>query len=389
MSAAPSSAPSSAAPNPPAGPPPLWVERFWLRGFRNLAETDLFPGRRFNVLSGDNGQGKTNLLEALFYLGALRSFRGARVEDLVQHDADVALLRGRFAGVTGLPMVATAKLERGRTRVLSLEGKRPRSTAAWVMRLPMVLFHPGHLALATGSPELRRHYLDRILEQVHPTHRKSLAAYEKALRSRNRLLKADTLDRSSLDAYADLMAVHGAVVGQARRELAQALAPRIQTAFEHVAGLDIPLAIDYQCRVEPSEEALREALLRSLNKDRARGFTADGPHSDDLVLKTHRRAARHHASQGQHRMLVLAMKMAELDALTEGAGQVPILLLDDVTSELDPTRNALLFEYLDAIGGQVFLSTTHRALIRLDGDRQDFEVRGGHVTHACAEMQGR
>jgi DNA replication and repair protein RecF len=122
------------------------------------------------------------------------------------------------------------------------------------------------------------------------------------------------------------------------------------------------------------------ALERAYEKDRARGFTADGPHGDDLDLQIHDVGARHHASQGQHRTIVLALKTAELDLLTERTGHVPILLLDDVSSELDRARNRRFFGVLSQAGGQVFLTTTHPEFILLDQDRVDFQVDGGRVT---------
>ncbi|HJL17196.1 MAG TPA: DNA replication/repair protein RecF [Sandaracinaceae bacterium LLY-WYZ-13_1] len=359
--------------------PALRLDRLALRGFRNLVDLDLAPGPRFNVLSGDNGQGKSNLLEAIHYLGALESFRLARKDDLIAHGAERAVLAARFETAPA-PVTAKVRLDRRKARSLALNDKRPRSTAAWVASLQMVLFHPGDLSLASGSPDGRRRFLDRILEQMDPTYAKTLASYGKALRSRNRLLKREDADRRSIVAYDELLASAGAVVGQSRARLIEALKPLTESAFGRVSGEQLPLSIDYRPRVEPEVEALREALARSLTKDLARGFTAEGPHGDDLALTVHQdRGARHHASQGQHRMMVLALKVAELEVLTRRVGRVPILLLDDVSSELDATRNRRLFELLDRLGGQVFLTTTHRELIRIDRGRVDFRVEAGRV----------
>lgn len=361
--------------------PSLRLTRLYLRGWRNLAALDLAPGPRFNVLSGDNGQGKSNLLEAIHYLGALRSFRLASREDLIGHDADEALMGGRF-DATPAPVDAKVRLDRRRARKLSLAGKRPRSTVAWIATLHVVLFHPGDLTLASGSPEGRRGFLDRILEQMDPTYGRTLAVYTKALKSRNRLLKQEGADRRSVRAYDALLAQSGAVLGQARAGLVRELKPLAEGAFERVAGQTLPLAVDYAPRVEPTVEGIERALSASWTKDRARGFTVEGPHGDDLTLTVRERGARHHASQGQHRMMVLALKAAELEVLTRRLGQVPILLLDDVSSELDRTRNARLFSFLDQLGAQVFLSTTHREFIRVDHDRVDFTVAEGRVERA-------
>jgi DNA replication and repair protein RecF len=356
----------------------LRVERLILRGFRNLADLDLSPGPRFNVLAGHNGQGKSNLLEAIDYLGSLRSFRGAGREDLIGHGAERALLAARFAAAP-VPLKAQIRLSRTEVRRLALGDKRPRSTSAWVGALPMVLFHPGDVGLVGGPPEGRRAFLDRVLEQMDPTYARAAAAYTKALRSRNRLLKQEQADVRSITAYDELLASAGAVLGQSRARLADDLKPRVEDAFREVAGEEVALQVTYRPRVEPTMEAIRRALAGSLAKDRARGFTAEGPHGDDLALTVGARGARHHASQGQHRMMVLSLKVAELEVLGRRIGQVPVLLLDDVSSELDPVRNRRLFTLLDRLGGQVFLTTTQPDLIRLDEGRVDFAVASGRV----------
>lgn len=356
----------------------LRLERLALRGFRNLEPLDLVPGPRFNVLSGDNGQGKSNLLEAIFYLGALESFRLATKDALIGHDARRAVIAGKLAA-SPAPMTAKIALDREKARSLALNDKRPRSRAVWLASIQMVLFHPGDLGLASGSPAGRRDFLDRILTQLDPTYTKALADYTKALRSRNRLLKQEGADRRSITSFDELIAGAGEVVGQARAALVAELAPAVLDAFVRVAGEELPLEVAYRPRVEPTREAILAALRRSLDKDLARGFTAEGPHGDDLALTVRERKARHHASQGQHRMMVLALKIAELSVLERRSGRVPVLLLDDVSSELDATRNARLMSLLDDVGAQVFITTTHPALIRVEQKRVDYRVVRGRI----------
>ncbi len=331
------------------------------------------------MIHGDNGAGKSNLLEALHYLGALRSFRGAKTDDLVALGSDTAFLE---ASLDGGPAPHKLRIDIGRSqrRRLQLDGKRPRSTGIWYQTVRMVVFHPGDLVLASGSADKRRAFLDRMLEQMDPIYGSTLGSYEKALRSRNRLLKEERIDRRSIQAFDTILSKSGAVIGQARRRLIGDLGPRVERAFSEVFSGDTPLGVRYLPRVEPSEEAIAEALRRSFDKDRARGFTADGPHGDDLELRLHEVGARHHGSQGQHRTIVLALKTAELDLLTERTGRVPILLLDDVSSELDRSRNRRFFEVLSQVGGQVFLTTTHPEFILLEDDRIDFRVEAGRVS---------
>ena len=358
---------------------PLRIERLWTRGFRNLHDLDLRPGPNFNVIHGDNGAGKSNLLEAIQYLGALRSFRGAKTDDLVGMDAEQARVRARVRGEV-VPRLFDVLLDRGRARRLQLDEKRPRAIAVWHQAIQVVLFHPGDLGLAMGAPDPRRMFLDRILEQMDETYGSALSTYTKALRSRNRLLKKENVDRRGVVAFDSILCQAGAIVGQTRAALVEDLAPRAEKAFSEVAGVELPLEVRYEPRVTPDPESIRLALANSYDKDRARGFTAEGPHGDDLGLRVRTVAAKHHASQGQHRAIVLALKVAELDVLAARTGRVPILLLDDVSSELDRSRNRRLFEMLRKLGGQVFLTTTHPEFILLEDDRVDFRVEGGTVT---------
>jgi DNA replication and repair protein RecF len=243
-----------------------------------------------------------------------------------------------------------------------------------------VLFHPGDLALGTGPADGRRAFLDRLVEQMEPSYGTALGRYTKALRSRNRLLKSEQADRRSIEAYDAVLATEGARVGVARARAVSDLAPRVVEAFAEIGGEPRPLAVHYRPRVEPTSDAIRLALGRSFEKDRARGFTAEGPHGDDLAFEVRDVVARHHASQGQHRTIVLALKVAELDVLSARVGRIPILLLDDVSSELDRGRNRRFFALLARLGGQVFLTTTHSEFILLDASRTDFRVEGGTVS---------
>jgi DNA replication and repair protein RecF len=361
-----------------SSPTPLRIERLELGGFRNLERLALVPGPRFNVFHGDNGAGKSNLLEAIHYLGALRSFRGAKSEDLVAIGRDEAQLDARVLGDLS-PRRFRIAISRTAPRKVAIDGKRPRTLALYCAELPIVIFHPGDLELAAGAADKRRAYLDRVLEQMDPTYAAVHAEYDKALRSRNRLLRDETVDRRAIAVYDELLATRGAIVGSARASILEDLGPRIEAAFAAIVGEHLELRVRYRARVPPNVAAMRSALTLAYAKDVARGFTADGPHADEIVIELSQVVARHHASQGQHRSMALAMKLAELDILTERTGRVPLLLLDDVSSELDRERNRRLFERIARVGGQVFLTTTQPELIRLESDRTDFRIANGSL----------
>jgi DNA replication and repair protein RecF len=361
----------------------LRVAKLRTRGFRNLQPLELQPGPHFNVLYGDNGQGKSNLLEAIDYVGNLQSFRGALASDMIAREEDHAELAAEVHGDT-LPHLYTVRLHRQGSREVELDGKRPKSRASYLGAIQTVLFHPGDLALVSGAPEQRRGYLDRILGHFDATYVATLSAYERALRSRNQLLRAERPVRKAITAYDELLASAGAVLGQARDRLVTELAPLVVDAFAEVTGEAQVLAMSYAPRVRPELAVLRDALEQSLEKDLARGFTAEGPHADELALTLDETPVKRFGSQGQQRAIVLALKIAELHELSLRVGSVPVLLLDDVSSELDPTRSRRLFRLLGELGGQVFLTTTRPELILIDRDREDFMVQSGSVRRAVS-----
>lgn len=349
-----------------------------LRGFRNLASQVFEPGPRFDVVSGENGAGKSSLLEAIHVLGALRSFRPCKAADLVQLGAEEARLEASVEGDVAPRRLVVLQPRQG-ARKVAVDGKRPRSSVAFCAHMPVVAFHPGDLALAAGPPELRRAFLDGILARVEPGYAELATEYDAALRSRNRLLKEERLDRRGIAVYDALIASRGAKVGAARAAMAATLATPVCEAFEDVVGTDAPFEVRYEAKVAPDEALLARALAESLERDRARGYTSVGPHADDLVLALSRASARTHASQGQHRVMSLALKLAELSCLSLALDRAPLFLLDDVSSELDRTRQARLFRRIAASGSQVLLTTTHRELIPLEEGRVDHVVEAGRV----------
>jgi DNA replication and repair protein RecF len=354
------------------------LEQLRVRDFRNLRQVELAPGPRFNVVSGDNGQGKSNLLEAIDYLGSLQSFRGAKAAELIFESAAAAELWAQVAGDV-LPHEHRIQLSREGRREVQLDGKRPRSSATYLQTLPVVLFHPGDLNLTLGSAEARRAFLDRLLVRLDAVYASALAAYTRALASRNRILKSESPSRRALTAYDELLASAGAVIGQARALLCGQLAPRVSEAFAEISAEGPGVTLAYEPRVTPTVPALRAALQEAIDKDLARGFTADGPHADELAVRLRDTRARRYASQGQHRAIVLALKIAELIELEQRTGHTPVLLLDDVSSELDRDRSRRFFALLNRLGGQVFLTTTRPELVVVEGARSDFRVEGGVV----------
>ncbi|MEO5768611.1 MAG: DNA replication/repair protein RecF [Polyangia bacterium] len=405
-------------------------------GWRNLAalEVAFDPGVRLNVLSGDNGQGKTNVLEAIYYLSAFRSFRTSRAIDLVTRGAAATHIAVEAQGrelvrtieaqltVRDSGLLANAEAPSGDItppaggiamgepaardpaarepsarepsdsavgRAIKVDGKPVRGLAAAFGVLSVVLFVPEDLMLIRAPPAARRRFVDMAISGVEPAYFGEAAAFQKILRSRNAVLRTGrgAVSSTLLDTYDEQLARAGARVVMRRRDLVRALAPDVDGVFRSLHG-DLPVGLSYlsdpAVATAVTETDVGSALLAGLARrrtlDERRGHTTFGPQTDDVDIRLAGRPAREHASQGQLRSLVLAMKLGELAHVEGRRGEPPVLLLDDVPSELDPTRRRYLFETLAALSCQTLVSVADPTVVPSLSGRADFAVRGGTLT---------
>ena len=365
----------------------LLLERLRVRDLRNLSHVELEPAERVNVISGNNGHGKTSVLEAIYFAATSRSFRTSRMPELVRHGATVAFAKARFVETDSeLPPIAREQSAAitGKTCTARLDGNKPQTLAEFATRSPVIAFHPEELTLSTGPAPGRRTLLDRLALFIDPASSDHRARYTRALKARQQLLHraaGGNLDSADIEAFEHLCARHGAALTRARRGAAEALADELLPAFRHIAAPDLTLAARFEPGGSADEaEAAAELRLRR-PRDAHRPSAGFGPHRDDLGLYLDDHPARIVASQGQHRALTLALKAAETAAIARARGLEPILLLDDVSSELDRDRTEALFTFLSLTRGQIFLTTTRRELIVTPGLdpslRRDFLVVAG------------
>ena len=377
--------------------PPALVETFpvvLLRSlsvgdFRNLAQVELRPSPAATVVVGPNGQGKTNLLEAVYFLCTLRPLRAAKLSDLVRFGASSGFVCGTFT-LHGADRTIRVEIRDG-ARVALVDGKRAAALLDYFGGVSVVAFTPDDLEVVKGGPEQRRWFLDRAVFNRFPAYLDESREYARALKSRNRLLK-ERAGGEYLAAFDGALVKAGTRLWVRRRALMTELAPRAERAFAAIGRADQParytyapshlgtLAFDTATEAELAEAFTLE-LGRRLERDLERGFTSVGPHADDLGLFLGERSARAFASQGQQRAVVLAWKIAEIENLHDAHGALPLLLLDDVSSELDPERNAYLMGYLAESGAQTFLTTTDAGLVRRAAgpDALWFSVQRGAV----------
>ena len=391
-------APTVDAPSEPAGTaaPRCSIVRLRLHGFRNYTEATVRFGPGLNVIHGQNAQGKTNLLEAIATLALTRSPRTTSSADLLRWSEDGALAEADIArppaGVT-LSVRFQRDIATGRVgRVTAVDGK-PRPARAMLGVCPVVLFWPEDLALVRGGPEGRRRFLDVILAQTDQQAVAHMSRYRRVLEQRNSLLhqlRLGTGARAELQSFTTELAHHGAWLSVARSRLVDALAPLAERSLRDLSGQREQIALRYAPAhvdavagtVEAAEQALLDTLRRRMAEEIARGVTLAGPHRDDIAFDLDGRAARGTASQGQQRSIVLACKLAEVHYLQNTAGVAPVILLDDVLSELDPDRRGRLLALL-AKGAQhqVLVTTTEPLSDVADFDEVlHFTVQHGVVT---------
>ncbi len=357
----------------------LLVTGLELRDFRNVHRLSLTPAPRFNVIAGDNGQGKTSLLEALYCVATSRSFRTERLKELRKDGAEFARVDAQIDEGDQVRTQRVTVSDAG--RAVFCDEQRAERLADYAVRTPMVVFHPGDLELTMGGATRRRDLLDRVGMFSDAAAADDRSRYRHALRERQKVLELRGERAPELDAYEQLVAKHGARLGQIRQRASQALAREAEPGFRRLTASSLELEMRYRPGGDLDEARFREELGARRGSDRRRHAATFGPHKDDLELFIDGRPARKHASQGQHRILTLTLKLAELAAIREARGSHPILLLDDVSSELDPTRIGAVFDFLSSSPSQVFVTTTRPELFQTPGasasDRRDYVLLGG------------
>ena len=349
-----------------------------LREFRNYArlDADFSPG--FHVLLGNNAQGKTNILEAIYLLATLRSFRGVGGAQMIRHGE-----KGYFVGAK---VVAADTHEiklywAPRERKVTLDAQPVRKLTDFLGIFRAVVFCTEDLQLVKGTSRIRRRFLDLILAQTQPGYLPLLQRYAGALRARNSLLKRRLIDEGALESFSHELVAAGDRLITARRDLLPRLSPLARLAYRRVARDAEELRLEYQPSVQ-ADFALE--LARSRDRERAARMTVVGPHRDELALLLNDRAAAQFGSEGQKRTLAIALKMSQAEYLTGLLGTPPVLLIDDVMGELDAQRRAGLLPLLERAqhaSGQVFMTCTGENWPReLGRQLQRWEVNAGMVT---------
>jgi DNA replication and repair protein RecF len=338
------------------------IERLELVDFRNYTSGTFELTSGTTAVIGDNGQGKTNLAEALAYLATLDSFRGAPPDALVRDGADVAIVRAVVRQDDGRTSTVEAEISRVGRRHVQVNRQRLPRVRDLLGTVRVTVFSPDDLTLVKGGPGDRRRFLDETLVALAVKHDALRLELDRIVKQRNTLLKqlaGRPLDRlgaddvATLDVWDARFATAGEQLGAARAALVERLQPLVGEAYAQLAGASTPVVLTYSPAWRAS--GLAAALAANRADDVRRGASTVGPHRDELGLDVNAMPARTRASQGEQRTLALAMRLAAHRLVAERTASSPVLVLDDVLSELDPSRATALLGHLPA--GQIVITT--------------------------------
>lgn len=369
----------------------VFLENITFRNFRNYELLDLHFYNKMNLVIGGNAQGKTNILEGIYFLSTAKSHRTSQDNELIQHEKKWFYIKGSVLSVNSSTVVEIINTFDDKKRI-KINGKSQGRISDVIGKINTVMFSPEDLSLIKGAPSDRRRFLDILISRINPPYLRLLGEYQSTLKQRNELLKRIRDNKlhglkldDSLDSWNKLLVEFGSAIIKQRISAISELSSIASEMHKKLTESHEELKIEYQSELVTKEEKNSDVsgrfvdnLRKSIDSDIRQGITSIGPHRDDLVFTIDSLDARKFCSQGQQRTGVLALKLANLELTNSKIGEYPIILLDDVTSEIDEKRVSFLFELLSNIPVQTFLTTTNlnNGLLKkyLHSSNDDYDV---------------
>lgn len=360
----------------------MYLKKLVLINFKNIAQAEITLSERLNCFVGDNGAGKTNVLDAVYYLSMSKSALTMTDGQSVRHGEDFFVVEGTYAGDSGLSDTVNCSFLRRSGKVLKLNGKEYDRMADHVGRFPVVMVSPQDSVLITDAAEERRRYLNAFLSQLDRDYLASLMRYNAVLAERNRFLKSSS-DEQMLQIYDMQLADHAARIYERRRDIIERMRPLVAEFYQQLSGDREQVEIEY--RSELASASMGELLLASRERDIVNGFTTSGVHRDDMSLRIGGYPLRKYGSQGQQKSFLMSLKLAQYRILAEVCGERPLLLLDDLFDKLDTSRVENLLTLVAGDGfGQIFITDCNRSrletILSRAGEKYAlFTVEGGDI----------
>ena len=358
------------------------LNKLHLINFKNLAQADIELAQGINCFVGDNGAGKTNILDAVYYLSMSKSAFTMTDGQSVHHGEDFFVIEGSYRSDGGAVEGVNCSFSRRGGKVLKRNGKEYERMADHVGAFPVVICSPRDTELITDAAEERRRYLNAFISQIDRTYLNAVMRYNTVLAERNRFLKSSS-DETMLEIYDMQLAEHGTRVWEMRRDMVERLQPMVAEYYRLLSDDREQVEVSY--RSELSDMPMRDVLLHSRERDIFNQFTTSGIHRDDIIFRIGGYPLRKYGSQGQQKSFLIALKLAQYRLLTEATGERPILLLDDLFDKLDIGRVARL---LTLVGGedfgQILITDCNKlrledTLARADKQYALFMVEGGDI----------
>ncbi|MBL4707652.1 MAG: DNA replication/repair protein RecF [Flavobacteriales bacterium] len=364
----------------------MHLEKLQLLNFKNYAEAELQLSPHINCFLGNNGQGKTNLLDAIFYLAFCKSFFNPIDSQLIKDEEGFMSLSGEFNRDNEKEKIHVG-VKKGQKKQLKRNKKVYDKLADHIGLIPLVMISPSDSLLILEGSEVRRRFLDLIISQFNRQYLDHLIQYNKALSQRNRLLKKfmeiRRFDEVSLEVWDEQLMKYGTPIYEAREQFIIKFLPLFQKHYEFISGNKETVDLIYQSQLK--EQSFRDNLLNSREKDRRLTYTSTGTHKDDLSFEIEGKSLKKFGSQGQQKTFLLSLKLAQAEFLKNNKSIAPILLLDDIYDKLDEDRVAKLMQVIQKDWfGQVFISDTHAQRLpklfdALETDYKAFNIENGEV----------
>lgn len=369
----------------------MWLKRISILNYKNLEQAELSFSRKMNCIIGKNGMGKTNLLDAVYYLSFCKSATNPIDSQNIRHDQDFFVIQGFYETDTQEPEEVYCGLKRKQKKQFKRNKKEYTRLSDHIGFIPLVLVSPADSLLIAGGSEERRRFMDVVISQFDREYLEALIRYNKALMQRNTLLKSDIeLEEELMAVWEEMMAAAGTVVYQKRKAFIDEFIPVFQSYYAYISQDREEVSLAYESHAAQGD--LLQLIQESRQRDRIMGYSLKGVHKDDLVMQLGEFPIKREGSQGQNKTYLIALKLAQFEFLKRtGSQTTPLVLLDDIFDKLDASRVEQIVKLVAGDNfGQIFITDTNRdhldkILKKIDGDYKLFEVEGGMVTERKEE----
>ena len=360
----------------------MQLEKLSIINYKNIQAATLNLSTKLNCFIGHNGEGKTNLLDAVYYLSFCKSAFNPKDSEVMRHDADYFVLEGDYCTDAGEHEQVYCGMKRGSKKHFKRNKKEYKRLSQHIGLVPLIFVSPADATLIEGGSEERRKLMDVVISQYDTPYIESLSRYNKALQQRNSLLKQEEEpDTTLLELLEMQMAEHGEAVYKKRAAFVEELTPVFQRIYQTICSEREQVSLEYVSHCQRGD--LLDVILRDRAKDRIMGYSLHGTHKDDLVMKLGGYPMKREGSQGQNKTYVLALKLAQFDFLRRTAGNnTPLLLLDDIFDKLDSSRVEQIVRLVSGDDfGQIFITDTNR-------DHLDKILQGSGFNYKLFSVEG-